>query len=154
MFNFHFIKTHRSIRDSSYHILCQLQSLWKQPLIGYFFESLPSLSESESVIALGNESDTKGNMKGLLFFWWLNKDLYSLKIFSRKFLILRFWIWIRINFRKTGINGSFAKLDSSRIFDFQELWIAKLNSVRISSRFLSIIMTWKVFLIQIKLHEW
>eukprot|EP00111_Clytia_hemisphaerica_P010613 TCONS_00031020-protein len=53
----------RSIQDSSYHILSQLQLLWKQPLVGYFFESLPTLSESEAVITSGGDgSDSKGGI--------------------------------------------------------------------------------------------
>jgi len=37
--------------------------LWRQPLVGYFFENLPSLTESETVIASGSDAESKGTIR-------------------------------------------------------------------------------------------
>ena len=36
--------------DAVHFVLVQLKQLWKQPLVGKFFENLPSLQESEAMI--------------------------------------------------------------------------------------------------------
>lgn len=66
----------RSTNDAYIHVLTQLRYLWKKPLIGHFFESLPTLEESE--IALSpQESESRGSLLRKAFMRTFKKGSFS-----------------------------------------------------------------------------